>query len=156
MTTQSNIHEQIERLLDADEADFRELNLVEREGEAAFEALRGRLEALDGPKRARALNLLLTLTRQFCIRRLPDAVRTAVAYTENDDREVRSAAVSVAARGSLVMRAFRELEGIVPPPPSREEVHAAITNAIAMGIDEVALQEADRFMKQESRGAPPE
>lgn len=142
---QNELHERLATLLSTDEYEMSVFNLVEREGDVAFELLRGQLAALDSVRRARALPLLLSLTRQFCLPRLPDAIRTALLYTGSSDPEVRSAAVFAAARGSIALPAFPELRGLEPPPPSRAAVLDAISRAVALGVDDRARDEAARL-----------
>jgi hypothetical protein len=128
------------------EFDSGKFNLLEKEGDAAFELVRLRVHGLHGIERARAINLLLMLTRQFCFQRLPDAVRTALSFTDSDDPIVRSAAVSASVRGTRVLPAFRNLREGKDDWPSHEEVRSKIARAVAAGVDADARLEADRFL----------
>lgn len=141
-----NLRKGLQHLLLFDEPDPGEFAVVERSGALAFDLLAQMLDTLDDQQRARALYVLLTMTRQFAVDRLPDAIRIALRHVDSGDLGVRSAAVSVAARGSLVLPAFTQLRGAARP--SAPAVGEAIARATALGIDERAAAEAARFFER--------
>lgn len=149
-----SMSQRIECLLRADEVDFGEFNLLEKEGDAAFDLLLAKLDepGLSADERARGINMLLMLTRQFCVRRLPDAVRAALRFTSDSDPVVRASAVSAAMRGSRVIPAFRELARMAVDLPTPEQVHDAVAKAAALGIDDDLRAEVEGFMKPREWG----
>jgi hypothetical protein len=143
------LSELVNRLVTTAEFDHGTFNELEKAGNTAFELVRSRIQELPPDQRARALMLLLSLTRQYCWGRQGDAIREALGFCDDPDIRVRSAAASVVVRGRTLVDRVPTLQTVSPSPPTRVEVDQALERALERGVDADAAQLARAFQKNE-------